>query len=91
MASRMIASAWAPTSNTNPRLKSTGSGAGMGRFFTQRKAPSGGRVSAVMTNSVQEKELRKSRPQNVAGEFYVDHTCINCDTCRWMAPPLRYK
>lgn len=23
---------------------------------------------------------------NVAGEFYVDSTCINCDTCRWMAP-----
>jgi glyoxylase-like metal-dependent hydrolase (beta-lactamase superfamily II)/ferredoxin len=23
---------------------------------------------------------------NVAGDFYVDATCINCDTCRWMAP-----
>lgn len=20
------------------------------------------------------------------GQFYVDETCINCDTCRWMAP-----
>ncbi|XP_015064361.1 uncharacterized protein LOC107009532 [Solanum pennellii] len=26
------------------------------------------------------------RPQNVSGEFFVDHTCIDCDTCRWMAP-----
>ncbi|MCO5564641.1 hypothetical protein L7F22_018307 [Adiantum nelumboides] len=26
------------------------------------------------------------RPQNVTGEFYVDHTCIDCDVCRWMAP-----
>ncbi|KAI5083739.1 hypothetical protein GOP47_0003482 [Adiantum capillus-veneris] len=26
------------------------------------------------------------RPQNVPGEFYVDHTCIDCDVCRWMAP-----
>lgn len=26
------------------------------------------------------------RPHNVSGEFYVDHTCIDCDTCRWMAP-----
>ncbi|MEN9252360.1 MAG: MBL fold metallo-hydrolase [Thermostichales cyanobacterium BF4_bins_65] len=26
------------------------------------------------------------RPQNVPGEFYVDRTCIDCDTCRWMAP-----
>jgi ferredoxin len=23
---------------------------------------------------------------NTAGEFYVDETCIDCDTCRWMAP-----
>lgn len=29
---------------------------------------------------------RKRRPENVTGEFYVDHTCIDCDTCRWMAP-----
>ena len=26
------------------------------------------------------------RPQNVAGDFFVDSTCIDCDTCRWMAP-----
>lgn len=23
---------------------------------------------------------------NVAGDFFVDETCIDCDTCRWMAP-----
>jgi glyoxylase-like metal-dependent hydrolase (beta-lactamase superfamily II)/ferredoxin len=23
---------------------------------------------------------------NVPGDFYVDSTCIDCDTCRWMAP-----
>jgi glyoxylase-like metal-dependent hydrolase (beta-lactamase superfamily II)/ferredoxin len=23
---------------------------------------------------------------NVPGDFYVDATCIDCDTCRWMAP-----
>ena len=23
---------------------------------------------------------------NVAGEFFVDSSCIDCDTCRWMAP-----
>lgn len=23
---------------------------------------------------------------NVPGEFFVDATCIDCDTCRWMAP-----
>lgn len=26
------------------------------------------------------------RGENVAGEIFVDATCINCDTCRWMAP-----
>jgi glyoxylase-like metal-dependent hydrolase (beta-lactamase superfamily II)/ferredoxin len=26
------------------------------------------------------------RPENVPGRFFVDATCIDCDTCRWMAP-----
>jgi glyoxylase-like metal-dependent hydrolase (beta-lactamase superfamily II)/ferredoxin len=26
------------------------------------------------------------RPENVVGDLYVDDTCIDCDTCRWMAP-----
>eukprot|EP00850_Spirogloea_muscicola_P021979 SM000270S10376 [mRNA] locus=s270:96436:98730:- [translate_table: standard] len=29
---------------------------------------------------------RKRRPENVDGDFFVDHTCIDCDTCRWMTP-----
>ncbi|CAJ1383267.1 unnamed protein product [Effrenium voratum] len=35
---------------------------------------------------------RRAKPEkqphhgNVDGNFYVDHTCIDCDTCRWMAP-----
>lgn len=28
----------------------------------------------------------RSLAHNVPGEFYVDSTCIDCDTCRWMAP-----
>ena len=28
----------------------------------------------------------RRRPDNVAGDLYVDDTCIDCDTCRWMAP-----
>ncbi|KAJ3671512.1 hypothetical protein LUZ60_007591 [Juncus effusus] len=31
---------------------------------------------------------RERRPQNVQGNFFVDHTCIDCDTCRWMAPEV---
>lgn len=26
------------------------------------------------------------RPENAAGDVFVDSTCIDCDTCRWMAP-----
>jgi glyoxylase-like metal-dependent hydrolase (beta-lactamase superfamily II) len=29
--------------------------------------------------------LRKRLPQNAAGTFFVDSTCINCDTCRQLA------
>jgi glyoxylase-like metal-dependent hydrolase (beta-lactamase superfamily II)/ferredoxin len=25
-------------------------------------------------------------PGNAEGDFYVDGTCIDCDTCRWLAP-----
>ncbi|MGK7908357.1 MAG: MBL fold metallo-hydrolase [Synechococcus sp.] len=32
--------------------------------------------------------LAQRRSENVAGEFYVDSTCIDCDTCRWMAPQV---
>lgn len=28
------------------------------------------------------------RSENTSGNFYVDTTCIDCDTCRWMAPEI---
>lgn len=28
------------------------------------------------------------RTENVSGDFYVDTTCIDCDTCRWMTPEV---
>jgi glyoxylase-like metal-dependent hydrolase (beta-lactamase superfamily II)/ferredoxin len=31
-------------------------------------------------------DLRKRLDSNAAGNFYVDATCINCDTCRQLAP-----
>ncbi|MBD2447234.1 MBL fold metallo-hydrolase [Nostoc sp. FACHB-152] len=31
------------------------------------------------------------RPQNVNGDFYVDTSCIDCDTCRWMTPEVFYR
>jgi glyoxylase-like metal-dependent hydrolase (beta-lactamase superfamily II)/ferredoxin len=32
--------------------------------------------------------LAQRRPENLEGDFYVDLTCIDCDTCRWMAPAV---
>jgi glyoxylase-like metal-dependent hydrolase (beta-lactamase superfamily II)/ferredoxin len=31
-------------------------------------------------------DARRRLPQNVAGDFFVDDTCIDCDTCRAVAP-----
>ncbi len=33
-------------------------------------------------------QLSRRLPQNVAGEFYVDDSCIDCDTCRQIAPAI---
>src|SRR6185437_3247649 len=30
----------------------------------------------------------KRLPENVLGEFFVDSTCIDCDTCRQLAPDV---
>ena len=32
--------------------------------------------------------LQKKRAENTSGNFYVDSSCIDCDTCRWMAPEV---
>lgn len=31
-------------------------------------------------------DVARRRRENVEGDLYVDETCIDCDTCRWMAP-----
>jgi len=33
-------------------------------------------------------KLAQRRSENISGNFYVDSTCIDCDTCRWMAPEI---
>ncbi len=33
-------------------------------------------------------DLSKKRDENIAGDFYVDSSCIDCDTCRWVAPQV---
>ncbi len=32
--------------------------------------------------------LQQKRTENIAGNFYVDSSCIDCDTCRWVAPAI---
>ncbi len=32
--------------------------------------------------------LAHRRSENTAGDLYVDSSCIDCDTCRWMAPTV---
>lgn len=32
--------------------------------------------------------LKQRRPENQSGDLYVDASCIDCDTCRWMAPSV---
>lgn len=32
--------------------------------------------------------LARRRPENVEGSFFVDGGCIDCETCRWMAPSV---
>ncbi len=32
--------------------------------------------------------LNQRRSENVSGDIYVDSTCIDCDTCRWMVPEV---
>jgi len=36
-------------------------------------------------------QMQKRRSQNISGDFYVDSTCIDCDTCRWMAPTIFHR
>jgi len=33
-------------------------------------------------------KLELARKENVKGEVYVDESCIDCDTCRWMSPKI---
>ncbi|ELR98908.1 MBL fold metallo-hydrolase [Gloeocapsa sp. PCC 73106] len=33
-------------------------------------------------------KLEQKRKYNIGGDFYVDETCIDCDTCRWMTPEV---
>jgi glyoxylase-like metal-dependent hydrolase (beta-lactamase superfamily II)/ferredoxin len=33
-------------------------------------------------------KLQQRRTENTTGDIYVDSSCIDCDTCRWVAPEV---
>ncbi|NER06445.1 MAG: MBL fold metallo-hydrolase [Okeania sp. SIO3C4] len=33
-------------------------------------------------------KIKLRRTENIHGDIYVDSTCIDCDTCRWMSPTV---
>lgn len=35
--------------------------------------------------------LTRRRAENIDGDVYVDSSCIDCDTCRWMAPEVFHR
>ncbi len=35
--------------------------------------------------------LKLRRSENIRGDIYVDSTCIDCDTCRWMSPKVFHR
>eukprot|EP00798_Chlamydomonas_sp_ICE-L_P007414 gene7414-543_t len=55
------------------------------RLTAQRQPRTQLRVQAV-ADAKAPVDRKKPRDGNVDGDFFVDETCINCDTCRWMAP-----
>ncbi|KFK29965.1 hypothetical protein AALP_AA7G200400 [Arabis alpina] len=50
----------------------------------------GRRVFGSIKASAQKTSLGnpRRRNQNVEGDIFVDNTCIDCDTCRWMVPEV---
>ncbi|XP_058212970.1 uncharacterized protein LOC131324839 isoform X1 [Rhododendron vialii] len=57
-------------------------------FFPRPPAAAAAAAQKASTSSPVSASRRQRRPQNVDGDFFVDHTCIDCDTCRWMAPQV---
>ncbi|NET35214.1 MAG: MBL fold metallo-hydrolase [Cyanothece sp. SIO1E1] len=35
--------------------------------------------------------LSQRRAENIAGDLYIDSSCIDCDTCRWIAPGIFHR
>jgi ferredoxin len=35
---------------------------------------------------IRDTEVRSRVPESAPGPYFVDHTCIDCDTCRAIAP-----
>lgn len=52
-------------------------------FHGVRRIYFGGRCTSRVSTPAM---ARERRSQNIAGDVFVDTSCIDCDTCRWLAP-----
>jgi len=43
-------------------------------------------LNYTITTNKNMAHLNQRRSENITGDLYVDSTCIDCDTCRWIAP-----
>ncbi|CAM9275954.1 unnamed protein product [Pylaiella littoralis] len=56
-----------------------------GRPVSSGTMPSSGRSATSLTTMMAGRSASAARrKENVAGNLFVDESCINCDTCRWM-------
>src|SRR5262249_28326314 len=75
-------------------LEETARGHARGGGYRRRRAPSRtARTTARLALGYGTERSRMANPKrkvsdNVAGEFFVDTTCIDCDTCRELAPEV---
>jgi glyoxylase-like metal-dependent hydrolase (beta-lactamase superfamily II)/ferredoxin len=57
--------------------------------MTTIKIEEGDRVEQYFDSNIRiMAKITQRRSENISGNFYVDSSCIDCDTCRWMAPEV---
>jgi ferredoxin len=57
-----------------------------GRQESQMGLPSNGRLAYFDPNYFFMADVANKYPENMAGKYFVDNQCIDCDLCRETAP-----
>lgn len=69
-----------------PKLKTRVSAEKMAALFFIIKETSQATFTLWFLGVKNMADLKKQVSENIPGEFFVDNTCIDCDTCRQLAP-----